>query len=93
VTAHGRQLFVRRRIAAMEGGLMLSNATYNLMETASVISKGLHRYPQFNKDSHDCKACQQIWNEMKQADEKQLEKIVGHMKEHLDREQQATRAA
>jgi hypothetical protein len=36
---------------------MLSNATYNLMETASVISKGLHRYPQFQKDARDCQPC------------------------------------
>jgi hypothetical protein len=30
---------------------------------------------------------------MKQADEKQLEKLVAHLKEHLDREQTGTRAA
>jgi predicted metal-binding protein len=72
---------------------MLSDATYNLMETASVISKGLHRYPQFQKDARDCQACQQVWNEMKQADEKQLEKLVNHLKEHLGREEAGTRAA
>ncbi len=29
---------------------MLKNPTYNLMETASVISKGLYRYDQFQQD-------------------------------------------
>ena len=56
---------------------MLDNATYNLMETATVISKGLHRYGTFQSDAKNCQDCQQVWNEMKQADEKQLAKIVG----------------
>jgi hypothetical protein len=30
----------------MKEGSMLKNATYNLVETATVISKGLHRYDQ-----------------------------------------------
>jgi hypothetical protein len=30
---------------------------------------------------------------MKLADDRQLEKIVGHLKEHLDRDEQAVRAA
>ena len=72
---------------------MLSNATYNLMETAAVISKGLHRYPRFEEDALACQACKQIWSEMKLADDKQLEKIVGHLKEHLDRDERAARAA
>lgn len=30
---------------------MLKNHTYDLMETASVLSKGLHRYDRFRKDA------------------------------------------
>jgi hypothetical protein len=71
---------------------MLDNATYNLMETATVISKGLHRYGTFQSDAKNCQHCQQIWNEMKQADEKQLEKIIGHLRQHMQTEG-ATRAA
>jgi hypothetical protein len=67
---------------------MLNNATYNLMETASVISKGLHRYDGFQRDARDCQQCQQIWNHLKQADEQQLKQVVEHMKQHLDREPQ-----
>jgi hypothetical protein len=40
---------------------MLNNATYNLMETASVVSKGLYRYDQFGKDE------QHLDREMKSA--------------------------
>lgn len=68
---------------------MLKNATYNLMETASVISKGLHRYDTFKKDSSDCQHCQQIWNHMKKADEELLSRMVGHMREHLEHDQGA----
>jgi hypothetical protein len=66
---------------------MLSNVTYNLMETAAVISKGLHRYPQFEEDALKCQACRQMWNEMKLADDNQLEKVVSHLKEHLDQKE------
>jgi hypothetical protein len=66
---------------------MLKNATYNLMETASVISKGLHRYETFMKDSADCAQCKEIWNHMKSADEQLLQRIVQHMKAHLERDE------
>ena len=71
---------------------MLSNTTYNLMETASVISKGLYRYSKFQQDAKDCPHCQKIWNDMKQADERQLETVVPHLREHLDRESAAKAA-
>lgn len=65
---------------------MLSNATYNLMEIATVISKGLHRYETFNDDAKNCQQCGQILNEMKQSDERLLERIVSHVRQHLDKE-------
>lgn len=65
---------------------MLKNPTYNLMEMAAVISKGLHRYATFYQDAKDCQACQQIWNYMKQTDEEHLQRIMEHMKQHFDRE-------
>ena len=71
---------------------MLSNATYNLMETATVISKGLHRYDTFHADAKGCQHCQQIWNEMKQTDERQLERVVSHMRQHLNQESDAKAA-
>ena len=72
---------------------MLKNTTYNLMETATVISKGLHRYDTFVKDAQSCPQCQQIWNHMKHMDEEQLQRIVPHIKEHLDKEETGKRAA
>ena len=71
---------------------MLSNSTYNLMETATVISKGLHRFETFKRDAKDCPNCQQIWDFMKRADEEQLERLTSHLKQHMDKETQAKAA-
>ncbi len=71
---------------------MLKNSTYNLMETASVLSKGIYRYDQFHKDAGGCPHCQQLWTMMKQRDEEQLGRLVEHMKQHLDREMKAAAA-
>jgi hypothetical protein len=65
---------------------MLKNATYDLMETAAVLSKGLHRYDTFKKDAPDCPECQQVWSYMRKTDEEQLARIVQHLKEHFARE-------
>ena len=72
---------------------MLKNATYNLMETATVISKSLHRYEQFKKDAGDCAHCQQVWDHMKRADEELLARLVPHIREHIEREEGARKAA
>jgi hypothetical protein len=62
---------------------MLKNATYDLMETAAVLSKGLHRYDTFRKDAEQCPECQQIWSYMRRTDEEQLTRIVQHLKAHF----------
>jgi hypothetical protein len=72
---------------------MLKNATYNLMESASVLSRGLHRYGTFQQDAEGCQQCQQVWNHMKQSDEEQLKRLVAHLKEHLDREHEVAQKA
>jgi cytidylate kinase len=72
---------------------MLKNATYNLMETASVISKGLNRYDQYMQDAKDCPHCQQVWTMMKQRDEEQLNRLVDHLKQHFDKEGRPAAAA
>jgi len=55
-------------------------------------SKGLHRYDTFKKDAKDCQQCQQIWDLMTRADDKQLQKITAHLKQHMDKEVQAKAA-
>jgi hypothetical protein len=65
---------------------MLKNPTYDLMETASILSKGLHRYDTFLRDSRHCADCQRIWSYMRQTDEEQLRRVVAHLKQHLAQE-------
>jgi hypothetical protein len=63
--------------------LMLKNATYNLMETAAVLSKGLHRYETFRKDGKGCRECGEIWKYMQTTDEEQLNRILAHLRPHV----------
>lgn len=72
---------------------MVKNETYDLMETASVISKGLYRYDTFKKDSSGCQHCQQLWDEMRRHDEEQLNRVLTHLKQHLDKDMAAKVAA
>jgi len=65
---------------------MLKNSTYDLMETAAVLSKGLHRYDTFRTDAKGCGECQQIWSYMRQTDDEQLKRILGHLRQHFDKE-------
>jgi hypothetical protein len=66
---------------------MLKNSTYDLMETATVLSKGLHRYATFHRDAAGCAPCQQIWDYMKRTDEEQLGRILHHLREHFEKEE------
>jgi hypothetical protein len=72
---------------------MLKDSAYNLMETASVISKGLHRYDTFKRDAQGCQHCQQLWDQMRRHDEEQLHKLLPHLKHHLDQEDALKRSA
>ncbi len=72
---------------------MLSNATYDLIETAAVISKGLYRYDQFHKDAAGCPQCQQLWTMLKQRDEEELQRLLDHLKKHFDKEMTSAAAA
>ena len=65
---------------------MLKNPTYDLMETASVLSKGLHRYDLFKKDAAHCSQCQEIWMYMKSREEEELRRIIEHLAEHFREE-------
>jgi hypothetical protein len=72
---------------------MLKNGTYDLMETAAVLSKGLHRYDAFRKDAKGCRECREIWRYMQEIDEAQLGRILSHLKAHFEAEVDRKRAA
>jgi hypothetical protein len=72
---------------------MLKNALYNLMETVTVISKGLHRYDTFVRDAGDCQQCKEIWTLMKKSDEEQLHRLMPHLRQHIERDEGTRKAA
>jgi hypothetical protein len=65
---------------------MLKNQTYDVMETASVLSKGFHRYDTFRRDAAHCAQCQEIWAYMKARDEEELRGIADHLAHHVHEE-------
>ncbi len=72
---------------------MPKNATDDLMETASVISKGLHRDETFRKDSQGCPQCPQLWDQMRRHDEQQLQQLLPHIEHHLEQDEGLRRTA
>jgi len=65
---------------------MLKNQTYDVMETASVLSKGLHRYDTFRRDAAHRAQCQEIWAYVKARDEDELRRIADHLAHHVHEE-------
>jgi hypothetical protein len=63
------------------------------LQPSPLISKGLHRYDTFVKDAGDCQPCKEIWTQMKKADEEQLHRLMPHLKQHIDRDEAARKAA
>jgi len=59
---------------------MLDNATYDMMETAAVLSKGLHRYGTFRTDAKQCESCGQLGEYMRKTDEERLQRLVAHLR-------------
>lgn len=43
----------------------------------------MHRYPKFRQDASHCQHGQQLWEQMKQADDRQLEQIVSRLEQHV----------
>ena len=65
---------------------MLDNVNYNLMETITIISQGLHRYDSYMKDAHaaDCRSCQELWRKLMEQREVELASLLRELKEHAD---------
>lgn len=71
---------------------MLKNLDYNLIETISIISKGLHRYGTYLSDLDErgpatgggsCDSCKQIWLKLKAQREKELDMLIEELKQHV----------
>jgi len=63
---------------------MLTNIRYNLIESISIISRGLYRYDTYVKDAAECPACQGPWGQFKERREKELSMLLKELKSHID---------
>ena len=50
------------------------------------------RYDTFKKDAKDCQPCQQIWDELRRAEEQQLQRVTSHLQQHFGKESQSKAA-
>jgi hypothetical protein len=63
---------------------MLKDKDYDLVETISVKSKGLSRYETYIQDAQACPQCRNLWQQLKNEDEKQLAMLVKELKTHVE---------
>jgi hypothetical protein len=61
---------------------MLQNIHYDIVEEISNISKSLYRINTYIKDSKQCESCKQLWQNIKQEQEKELSMLVDEFKKH-----------
>ncbi len=61
---------------------MLQNIHYDIMEEISNISKSLYRIDTYMKDAQQCGSCKQLWENIKQEQEKELSMLVEEFKKH-----------
>ena len=63
---------------------MLKDMNYNIIETISVVSKSLHRYDAYIKNSAQCKSCTDLWDKIKRNREAELKMLMKELKAHID---------
>jgi hypothetical protein len=66
---------------------MLKNKDYDLIQAISIKSKSLHRYNTYIKDAEACPGCRNLWQQLKNEDEKQVGMLVDELKNHAERQE------
>lgn len=66
---------------------MLKNLNYDLTEEIAEKSKALWRYDRYNQDANSgsptCDRCQQMWQQLKEQDEQQLNILKQELQNHV----------
>jgi len=65
---------------------MLKNKDYDLVQTIASKSKGLARYEIYMKDASNCPDCQNVWQQLKEQDERQVGMLVDELKKHVEKQ-------
>lgn len=59
---------------------MISDCSYDLIETISIISKSLSRYNTYMKDCSKHESCQRIWTKIRNNREEELKMLLDELK-------------
>ncbi|SPF35740.1 hypothetical protein SBDP1_1400021 [Syntrophobacter sp. SbD1] len=62
---------------------MLENVNYDLIQAIAEDSKTIYRIGAYLKDSTECKHCQDIWKEIKQKREQEMNLLINELKKHM----------
>ncbi len=68
---------------------MLSNTSYNIMETITIISKSLYRYDAYIRDASNCESCRNMWSAFRKQREAELATLLIELKKHVGEEEEA----
>lgn len=65
---------------------MLKNINYNLLEEITELSQSLYRYDTYMKDAESagCGECLDLWRELRERHEQDLDRLLKHFKQHID---------
>jgi len=63
---------------------MLKDASYNLFETITIVSKSLYRYDTYIHDAQNSKSGRELWTQFKAQREKELSILLKELKNQID---------
>lgn len=65
---------------------MLDNHDYNLLETITIIARGIYRYDTYMKDLDKvkCESCRKIWTKFREQREKELDILLEELRAHVE---------
>ena len=63
---------------------MLKDASYNLLETITIVSKSLYRYDTYIHDAQNSKSGRELWTQFKAQREKELSILLKELKNQID---------
>ncbi len=63
---------------------MLKDRDYDLIQTMASKSKGLAQYDIYIKDAQSCPNCRNVWQQLKEQDERQVSMLADELKKHVE---------
>ena len=63
---------------------MLKDASYNLLETITIVSKSLYRYDTYIHDAQNSESSRKLWPIFKAQREKELAMLLKELKNQID---------